>query len=123
MDHKPLLKILSDRALEAIPDARLRNLKEKTLRYRFKVVYIPGSKNEAADSASRYPSGPTKTKTSTLSDDSAVLTHRLTLQVRCAPCWSALVVRSRAAESESESESESVGVGSFGRSRSWSRSR
>ena len=33
VDHKPLLKIFGDRSLEDIPNARLRNLKEKTLRY------------------------------------------------------------------------------------------
>ena len=31
VDHKPLLKVPSDRSLEDIPNARLRNLKEKTL--------------------------------------------------------------------------------------------
>ena len=35
VDHKPLLKIFSDRSLDNIPNPRLRNLKEKTLRYRF----------------------------------------------------------------------------------------
>ena len=45
-DHKPLLKILSDRSLETIPNARLRNLKEKALRYRFKVVFIPNSQKK-----------------------------------------------------------------------------
>lgn len=32
VDHKPLLKLFGDRSLENIPNARLRNLKEKTLR-------------------------------------------------------------------------------------------
>ena len=32
VDHKPLLKVLCDRCLEDIPNVRLRNLKEKTLR-------------------------------------------------------------------------------------------
>lgn len=31
VDHKPLIKILSDRLLEDIPNTRLRNLKERTL--------------------------------------------------------------------------------------------
>ena len=43
VDHKPLLKILGDRSLEGIPNARLRNL-EKTLRYKFRLVHIPGAK-------------------------------------------------------------------------------
>ena len=32
VDHKPLLKVFDDRSLD-IPNNRLRNLKEKTLRY------------------------------------------------------------------------------------------
>ena len=32
VDHRPLLKILGDSSLEHIPNTRLRNLKEKTLR-------------------------------------------------------------------------------------------
>ena len=54
--HKPLLKILGDRSLEDLPNTRLRKLKEKTLRYRFKMVHTPGVKHRAADGLSRYPS-------------------------------------------------------------------
>ena len=42
VDHKPLLKIFGDRSLQDIPNSRLRNLKEKTLRYRFRVTHVPG---------------------------------------------------------------------------------
>ncbi|CAL4253457.1 unnamed protein product [Meganyctiphanes norvegica] len=55
VDHKPLLKLFSDRALEDIPNCRLRNLKEKTLRYRFRMIHIPGVKNKVADDLSRHP--------------------------------------------------------------------
>ena len=55
VDHKPLLKVLGDRSLEDIPNARLRNLKEKTLRYRFRMVCIPGVRHKAADAVSRHP--------------------------------------------------------------------
>ena len=58
VDHKPLLGIFSDRSLDMAND-RLRNLKEKTLRYRFKMMHIPGLKNKAADTLSRHPSHPT----------------------------------------------------------------
>lgn len=58
--HKYLLKLLGDRAFEDIPNTRLRDLKEKMLRYHFRVVRIPGVKNKAADSTSRYPCGPVK---------------------------------------------------------------
>ena len=55
-DHKPLLKILGDKQLEDIHNPRLFNLKEKTLRYCFKIVHIPGKMNNVADAVSRYPS-------------------------------------------------------------------
>ena len=57
VDHKPLLKIVGDRSLQDIPNSRLRNLKEKTLRYRFRVTHVPGMKNKAADAMSRRPTG------------------------------------------------------------------
>lgn len=57
VDHKPLLKVFGDRRLEDIPNPRLRNLKEKTLRYRFRVVHIPGARHAAADAISRHPVG------------------------------------------------------------------
>jgi len=52
-----------------MPNARLRNLKEKTLRYKFKIVYVPGVKHLTADATSRYPSGPSNMKTLELPDD------------------------------------------------------
>ena len=55
VDHQPLLKLLGDRAMEDIPNPRLFNLKEKTLRYRFSLTFIPGKSNHSADAASRPP--------------------------------------------------------------------
>ena len=58
VDHKPLLKIFGDRSLDEISNTRLRNLKEKTIGYRFRVVHIPGVKHRgAADAISRHPTG------------------------------------------------------------------
>ena len=57
VDHKPLLRIFGDRSLDAISNPRIRNLKEKTLRYRFHMMHIPGVKNRAADALSRRPTG------------------------------------------------------------------
>ena len=57
VDHKPLLKIFGDRSLEDIHNTRLRNLKEKTLPYRFQMVYIPGIRNHTSDALSHHPSG------------------------------------------------------------------
>ncbi|RUS74671.1 hypothetical protein EGW08_017577 [Elysia chlorotica] len=55
VDHKPLLKTFGDRCLDDLPNPRLRNLKEKALRYRFRVVHIPGIRHAAADAMSRKP--------------------------------------------------------------------
>lgn len=71
VDHKPLLKLFGDRSLEEISNARLRNLKEKTLRYKFRMVHIPGVKHRAADAMSRHPSGPRNPPKLLLPDDVA----------------------------------------------------
>ena len=52
-DHKPLLKILGDRKLEDIPNPRLVNLKEKTLRWHFDIIHIPGKIHIGPDTMSR----------------------------------------------------------------------
>ena len=57
VDHRPLLKVLGDRHLEDISNPRLLNLKEKTLRYRFELVYVPGVQHKSPDAASRHPTG------------------------------------------------------------------
>ncbi len=57
VDHRPFLKIFGDRSLDHICNTRLRNLKEKTLRYHFKIVHIPGVINTAPDTLSRHPTG------------------------------------------------------------------
>ena len=55
VDHKPLLKVLSDRSLEDINNPRLLNLKEKTLQFRFRIMHVPGVCHAAADAVSRHP--------------------------------------------------------------------
>ena len=57
VDHKPLLKLLGDRHLEDIENPRLQNLKEKTLRYRFTLVHVPGKLHSTPDATSRNPTG------------------------------------------------------------------
>ena len=68
-DHRPLLKIFGDRSLDNIGNPRLRNLKEKTLQYRFKIVHIPGVRNKAPDALSRHPTGSTTPEQMILPDD------------------------------------------------------
>ena len=53
-DHKPLLKILGDRRLEDIPNPRLVKLKEKTLRWQFEIIHIPGKIHIGPDTMSRW---------------------------------------------------------------------
>lgn len=55
-DHKPLVKIFSDRTLDEITNSRLFRLKQRTLPWRFDVVHLPGKSNYAADATSRHPS-------------------------------------------------------------------
>ena len=57
VDQRPLLKVLGDRHLEDISNPRLLNLKEKTLRYRFELVHVPGAQHKSPDAASRHPTG------------------------------------------------------------------
>ena len=54
-DHKPLLKIFGDRTLDEIANPRLFMIKQKTLRWYFTAVHVPGKLNQAADAASRRP--------------------------------------------------------------------
>ena len=75
VDHKPLLGILGQRPLDDISNPRLRNLKEKTLRYKFELVHIPGVKNKASDCMSRTPSGSTTPEKYHLEDDNGAITQ------------------------------------------------
>ena len=54
-DHRPLVKLLSDRELKDITNPRLFRLKEKTLPYRYVIRFKPGKNNILADTLSRYP--------------------------------------------------------------------
>ena len=82
VDHKPLLKVLGDRALDDIANPRLRNIKEKSLRYRFRVIHIPGVRNTVADALSRHPVG--EAETPDVPDDVAATKH-LTEPPTCPP--------------------------------------
>ena len=55
-DHKPLLSILNDRALDTIVNPRLVRIKERTLPWMFDMVYVPGWRQAAADALSRKKS-------------------------------------------------------------------
>ena len=55
-DHNPLTGILNDRRLDSIDNPRLMNLKEKTLAYNFRIVYVKGGSEaiKTADALSRH---------------------------------------------------------------------
>lgn len=74
VDHKPLLKLFGDRSLDDISNTRLRNLKEKTLRYRFRMTHVPGVKHRAADTISRHPTGEAQPARFHLADDISYIT-------------------------------------------------
>lgn len=77
VDHRPLLKIFSDRSIDQIMNTRLRNLKERTLRYRFRMVHIPGVKNRTPDALSRHPTGTQMPDRMPLPDDNhANISHQ-----------------------------------------------
>ena len=54
-DHKPLVKLLTDRTLDQITNPRLFSLKQRTLPWRFTVTYKAGKDNSFSDATSRNP--------------------------------------------------------------------
>ena len=53
--HKPLVRLFGDRTLAQITNSRLFSLKQRTLPWRFTVVYKPGKENLFSDATSRNP--------------------------------------------------------------------
>lgn len=56
VDHKPLIRIFNNRDLSDIKNPRLLKIKEKTLMFKFRVIAIPGTRNQGADFMSRMHS-------------------------------------------------------------------
>ncbi len=54
-DHKPLLGIFNDRALDKISNPRIQHLKERTLPWRLSIMHCPGKWTKGPDALSRYP--------------------------------------------------------------------
>ena len=75
--HKPLLKLLVDRALDDVPNPRRSNLKEKVLRYRFRITHVPGMRNKAAYVMSRRPVGSALRPHMNLPDDNAAIVNHI----------------------------------------------
>ena len=83
VDHKPLTKLFGDRSLADIPNPRLLNLKERSLRFRFTISYIPGARNKAADAVSRHPVGAPDELV--LPDDLSPIYHDILASARASP--------------------------------------
>ena len=58
-DHRPLVKLFGDTALDEISNSRIYSLKEKTLPWKFTIEHKPGKDNKFADAASRFPTSAT----------------------------------------------------------------
>ena len=54
-DHKPLVKLFGNRALDQITNSRLFSLKQCTFPWRFSATYRPGKENTFSDATSRHP--------------------------------------------------------------------
>lgn len=54
-DHKPLVKLLSDRSLDEITNPRLFRIKQRTLLWRFDIEHVAGKLQYCADAMSRHP--------------------------------------------------------------------
>ena len=69
-DHNPLTGILNDRRLDSIDNPRLLNLKEKSLAFNFKIMYVKGGSNaiKVADALSRNAIRDTEEKDRTFND-------------------------------------------------------
>ena len=53
-DHKPLTSVFIDRCLADIENRSFRNLKEKTLSFKYTIHHVPGRKNLGPAGVSRY---------------------------------------------------------------------
>ena len=53
VDHLPLITILGERSLTDIPSPRLYRMKERCLRFKFKIQHCPGKDNKGLDCMSR----------------------------------------------------------------------
>jgi hypothetical protein len=54
-DHRPLVPILNDYALDKLDNPRLLRLRLQMARYNFTARWIPGNRNVEADALSRSP--------------------------------------------------------------------
>ena len=87
VDHKPLIGLFTNRSLDNIPNNRLRNLKERTLRYLFTMQHVPGLKNRAPDALSRHPTGDPKPPQLHLPDDVSYISATTALRSLHSITW------------------------------------
>ena len=89
-DHKPLLSILNDRALDTIANSRLVRIKESTLAWLYDIIFVPGGRQAAADALSRKKNMTGLCSLSAGLMDSAgeVMEEAVWAKVYTGSCWS-----------------------------------
>ena len=105
-DHHALTKIFQDKELKDITKPRMLNLKEKTLMYTFRVKFLRGEANRAADMLSRYPmlrGGPDETD---LADDDTSCATVAAATARTLEIEGAIVVDLRMVEEKARQDED-----------------
>ncbi|KAK3885060.1 hypothetical protein Pcinc_010714 [Petrolisthes cinctipes] len=88
-DHKPLVKILGDQALDDITNPRLFRLKQRTLMWQYQIVHVPGKTIPVADATSQYPS------TTDENDEANVVNALSTIRIPARLTWGSHVAQSQ----------------------------
>ena len=88
VDHKPLVKVLYDKAMEDITNSRMFKLKERTLPWKFSIIYRPGKLNYFADGTSRNPVEPDDDETDVECETELVSEVSAMFQVKLQPLTS-----------------------------------
>ena len=87
VDHKRLIGLFTNRPLDNILNNRLRNLKERTPRYRFTMQHVPGLKNRAPGALSRHLTRDPKLAQLCLSDDISFISANASLRSLHSITW------------------------------------
>ena len=105
-DHKVLTRIFGDKELKDIANARLLNLKKKTLMFNFRIKYLKGDTNCAADAFSCYSILSGRSDGSNEDDEELVCAAMTAATVAAAEDEVGHVVDFRQVEEEAERDEE-----------------
>ena len=86
-DHKPLVGILCDRALDTIANPRIVSIKERTLWWNFEILYVEGKSQQAADALSRkkFSAAASVSRLQMITDDDSRVVSQAQFQIGAAP--------------------------------------